>query len=254
MQILADALTIWETSGKMEGMKVVYMGDGNNIVNSWLRYASVVPMEFTCCCPEGFLPDEETTSKAIAAGVSKINISHDPAEAVVGADYIYTDVWASMGQKEEAEKREALFRDAGFQVDGAMMARAGPQCKFLHCLPAERGRECTDEVCEAPYSVIFQQVRLLSTDIEYMKCDVQCVLTGYELRHTVIYYLPIPLFNLVPSYIQHGWWLTRADCETFTGMMCRQVLTSVSTKNCSECQAENRMHAQNAVVLHLLGC
>uniref|UniRef100_A0A7S0RC67 ornithine carbamoyltransferase n=1 Tax=Pyramimonas obovata TaxID=1411642 RepID=A0A7S0RC67_9CHLO len=156
-QILADALTIWETSGKMEGMKVVYMGDGNNIVNSWLRYASVVPMDFTCCCPEGFLPDEETTAKAVAAGVSKITISHDPATAVLDADYIYTDVWASMGQKEEAEKREAVFRDAGFQVDGAMMARAGSQCKFLHCLPAERGRECTDEVCEADYSVIFQQ-------------------------------------------------------------------------------------------------
>eukprot|EP00959_Pyramimonas_sp_CCMP1952_P473589 9501992-Pyramimonas_sp.AAC.1 len=142
----------------MEGMKVVYMGDGNNIVNSWLRYASVVPMDFTCCCPEDFLPDEETLAKAIAGGVSKITISHDPKTAVVGADYIYTDVWASMGQKEEAEAREAVFRDAGFQVDGAMMARAGPQCKFLHCLPAERGRECTDEVCEADYSVIFQQV------------------------------------------------------------------------------------------------
>jgi len=154
-QILADALTIWETCGRLENVKVVYIGDGNNIVHSWLRFAAVMPIEFVCCCPEGFTPDPATMEFCLGTGVSKISISHDPDTAVQGADYIYTDVWASMGQKEEAAKREKLFQ--GFQVNGELMAKAGPQCKFLHCLPAERGRECTDEVCEAEYSVIFQQ-------------------------------------------------------------------------------------------------
>lgn len=154
-QILADALTMLEVTGKMEGLKVVYIGDGNNIVHSWLRYAALMPIEFVCCCPEDYTPDQATLEACRATGQSTITISHDPDEAVKGADFIYTDVWASMGQKEEAELRKQQFQ--GFQVNGELMAKAGPQCKFLHCLPAERGIECTDEVCEADYSVIFQQ-------------------------------------------------------------------------------------------------
>lgn len=155
VQILADALTILECSGKLEGIKVVYVGDGNNIVHSWLRLAAVMPIEFVCCCPEGFEPDSATVQRAREGGVSSITISHDPYEAVKGADYIYGDVWASMGQKEEAEAREKLFMP--LQINSALMEHAGPDCRFLHCLPAERGRECTDEVVEAPYSVVFQQ-------------------------------------------------------------------------------------------------
>ncbi|KAK3265034.1 cytochrome c oxidase subunit 1 [Cymbomonas tetramitiformis] len=155
VQILADALTILECSGKLEGIKVVYVGDGNNIVHSWLRLAAVMPIDFVCCCPEGFEPDSATVERAREGGVSSITISHDPYEAVKGADYIYGDVWASMGQKEEAEAREKLFMP--LQINSALMEHAGPDCRFLHCLPAERGRECTDEVVEAPYSVVFQQ-------------------------------------------------------------------------------------------------
>jgi ornithine carbamoyltransferase len=92
-QILADALTILETSGKLEGTKVVYMGDGNNIVHSWLRLARVMPLHFVICCPEDYTPDQATVDAAMAGGVSTITISHDPVEAVKGADYIYTDVW-----------------------------------------------------------------------------------------------------------------------------------------------------------------
>lgn len=156
-QILADALTMWEASGKLEGLKVVYIGDGNNIVHSWLRFAAVMPIEFICCCPSDYTPDQETLEYAQSTGVSKISVSHDPDEAVKGADFIYTDVWASMnaGQKDEIDTRMKNFE--GFQVNGELMAKAGPQCKFMHCLPAERGRECTDEVCEAEYSVIFQE-------------------------------------------------------------------------------------------------
>ncbi|KAL8460911.1 hypothetical protein ACS0TY_032419 [Phlomoides rotata] len=154
-QIMADALTIIEHVGQLEGTKVVYVGDGNNIVHSWLLLASVIPFHFVCVCPRGFEPDPRTTKKAIKAGVSKIEIVNDPKEAVKGADVVYSDVWASMGQKEEAEYRRRVFQ--GFQVDEELMKLAGPKAYFMHCLPAERGVEVTDGVIEAPNSVVFPQ-------------------------------------------------------------------------------------------------
>lgn len=154
-QIMADALTVNEELGSIEGKKVVYVGDGNNIVHSWVRLAGRLPFEFVCACPKGFEPDEATTALANAQGVGKVVISHDAYEAVKGADVVYTDVWASMGQKEEADKRKRVFKD--FQVNEALMAQAGPQAILLHCLPAERGVECTDAVIEAPYSKVFSE-------------------------------------------------------------------------------------------------
>jgi len=112
-------------------------------------------MEFVCACPKGFEPDAATVELARSTGLSTITISHDPMEAVKGADIIYTDVWASMGQKEEAEMRKKQFQ--GFQVNEALMAAAGPQVKFMHCLPAERGIECTDGVMESSASIVFDQ-------------------------------------------------------------------------------------------------
>ncbi|PSS17195.1 Ornithine carbamoyltransferase [Actinidia chinensis var. chinensis] len=154
-QIMADALTIIEHIGRLEGVKVVYVGDGNNIVHSWLLLAAVIPFHFVCACPKGFEPDEKTVEKARQAGISKIEITNDPKEAVGGADVVYSDVWASMGQKEEAAYRRQAFQ--GFQVDKALMDLAGPQAFFMHCLPAERGVEVTDEVIEAPNSIVFPQ-------------------------------------------------------------------------------------------------
>lgn len=155
-QIVADALTIIETRGSLDGVKLVYVGDGNNMVHSWLELAARIPIDFTCCCPEGYVPDMEVFNRVRDIGISKVSISHDPKQAVVGADYIYTDVWASMGQKEETTERERAFQ--GFQVNGDLFRATGTdKTKLLHCLPAERGRECTDEVMEAPYSVVFQQ-------------------------------------------------------------------------------------------------
>ena len=154
-QIMADILTISEHRDSLDDLHVCYVGDGNNIVHSWLQLASRLPMKFTCVCPEGFTPDEETVNLAKANIGSEIIVTHDPMEGVVGADVIYTDVWASMGQKEEAEEREKIFAD--FQVNGTMMARTGKNTLFMHCLPAERGRETTDEVMEAEYSVVFDQ-------------------------------------------------------------------------------------------------
>nr|CAD1838315.1 unnamed protein product [Ananas comosus var. bracteatus] len=137
-QIMADALTIIEHIGHLEGTRfVVYIGDGNNIVHSWLLLASIVPFHFVCACPRGFEPDEKTVEKARSAGISKIEITNDPKEAVKGANVVYSDVWASMGQKDEAEYRKQRFQ--GFQVDEALMEIAGPKAYFMHCLPAERG-------------------------------------------------------------------------------------------------------------------
>lgn len=155
-QIMADALTIIEMRGSLEGAKVVYVGDGNNIVHSWLELASRVPLNFVCCCPKGYEPDKGTLDRARAASISDISVNHDPPDAVRNADVIYTDVWASMGQKDEISQREKAF--SGFQVSKQLMQATGTSNTiFLHCLPAERGRECTDEVLEAPYSKVFQQ-------------------------------------------------------------------------------------------------
>ncbi|KAK2076529.1 hypothetical protein QBZ16_005289 [Prototheca wickerhamii] len=152
---MADMLTAWEHLGRIEDLKITYVGDGNNMVHSWMRLASRIPMDFTCACPEGFLPDADTVKQCQSTGVSAISVSHDPMEAVKGADIIYTDVWASMGQKEEAEARKRSFQ--GFQVNEAMMEAAGPQAKFMHCLPAERGVECTDGVMESEASIVWDE-------------------------------------------------------------------------------------------------
>ncbi|CAN6446647.1 unnamed protein product [Victoria cruziana] len=154
-QIMADALTIIEHVGQLEGTKVVYVGDGNNIVHSWLLLASVIPFHFVCACPQGFEPEEQTVLKAKSAGISKIEITNDPKEAVIGADIVYSDVWASMGQKDEAAYRKQQFK--GFQVNEALMKLAGPKAYFMHCLPAERDTEVTDGVIESSRSIVFLQ-------------------------------------------------------------------------------------------------
>ncbi len=154
-QIMADILTIWEHRGHLNDLKIVYVGDGNNIVHSWLRLAVKFPMEFVCACPEGYEPDGDTVRLAQESGISTVKITSDPYAAVRDADVVYTDVWASMGQKEEAEERALVFRD--FQVNEALMKATGKETLFMHCLPAERGREVTDGVMEAEYSIVFDQ-------------------------------------------------------------------------------------------------
>ena len=154
-QIMTDIFTVWEHLENIDNIKIVYMGDGNNIVHSWLHLAMRFPLHFVCCCPEGYEPDRETVENAKAAGISNIEISHNPTEAVKNADMIYTDVWASMGQKEEAESREIIFKP--FQVNKKLMDITGKNTLFMHCLPAERDREVTDEVVEAEYSIVFDQ-------------------------------------------------------------------------------------------------
>ena len=155
-QILTDIFTVWEEKkDSFDNLKIVYIGDGNNIVNSWVRLASVLPFEFVCVCPEGYEPDKDTISYAKSKNLSTINISHNLEDGVKDADVIYTDVWASMGQKEEIDERIKIF--SPLQVNKELVKHAKDNYMFMHCLPAERGREVTDEVIDSSNSVVFEQ-------------------------------------------------------------------------------------------------
>jgi len=154
-QIMADFMTVWEHRGTLDNLKITYMGDGNNIVHSWLQLASKFPMHFVCCCPSGYEPDAKTVEMVENSGISSYELSHEPKLAVKNADVVYTDVWASMGQKEETEEREKIFAD--YQVNEALMESTGKDTFFMHCLPAERDREVTDGVMEADYSIVFDE-------------------------------------------------------------------------------------------------
>jgi len=154
-QIMADMFTILEHRGHLTDLKIAYVGDGNNIVNSWLRLAQRLSFHFVCACPYNYLPDESTFKAAQQAGLSELEIIHDPKSAVKGADIVYTDVWASMGQKDEAEKRKDHFK--GFQVNDELMAATGKDSLFMHCLPVERGVETTDSVVESEASIVFSE-------------------------------------------------------------------------------------------------
>ena len=153
-QVLADLLTLQERKGRIEGLEVVFVGDGNNVAHSWLLAAEKLPFRFTLACPEGFEPDREIFESAASAGAA-VAVTHDPAEAVSGADAIYTDVWASMGQEEQAGDRQQAF--AAFQVNRELVARAKDDAVVMHCLPAHRDQEITDEVIEGHHSVVFDQ-------------------------------------------------------------------------------------------------
>ena len=154
-QIMADIMTIWEHRSNLENLKITYLGDGNNIVHSWLQLATKIPMHFVCCSPSGFEPNDETVKMIEKSDISTYELSHIPDSAVKDADVIYTDVWASMGQKEEASERVKVFSD--FQVNSVLMEKTGKKTLFMHCLPAERGREVTDEVMESKASIVFDE-------------------------------------------------------------------------------------------------
>tara|TARA_B100000945_G_scaffold275716_1_gene239897 strand:+ start:1563 stop:2486 length:924 start_codon:yes stop_codon:yes gene_type:complete len=154
-QIMADILTILEHRGNLDNLKITYVGDGNNIVHSWLALSMRIPFQFTISCPEEYKPDLEFIKISQQSKLSNIEIEHDPFRAVKDADVIYTDVWASMGQKEEALKRREKFK--GYQVNDALISATGKRTLFMHCLPAERGVEVTNSVCDADYSIIFDE-------------------------------------------------------------------------------------------------
>ncbi|WP_144436878.1 ornithine carbamoyltransferase [Thermosulfidibacter takaii] len=152
-QILADILTIYEKTGKLENFKLVFVGDGNNVANSWINLATRLNIEVVISCPEGYEPDEKILSTALSEG-AKVKVSHTPDEDVKDADVIYTDVWCSMGQ--EAEREERLRKFAPFQVNSKLMERC-PNAIFMHCLPAHRGEEVTDDVIDGDRSVVWDE-------------------------------------------------------------------------------------------------
>ncbi len=153
-QVMADIMTIEEHLGTIEGKTVVMVGDGNNLANSWLNASIRFPFNFILACPEGYEPDAAIMDKAEAAGASFM-ITHDPKEAVEGAHVIYGDAFYSMGQEEEAVKRRKDF--AAFQINGELLQAAHPEHIVLHCLPAHRGEEITDEVMDGPHSAVFDE-------------------------------------------------------------------------------------------------
>lgn len=154
-QVLGDLLTIMEWRRNLNGTKVAFVGDGNNVANSWLNASVHIPLDLRIATPPGYEPNGEIFRNARSAGISTVVLTRDPQEAVSGAEVIYADVWASMGQETEAEKRTQDF--LGFQVNEALLSHAADQVKVMHCLPAHRGQEITDQVMDGPHSVVFEQ-------------------------------------------------------------------------------------------------
>ncbi len=158
MQILADLLTVLERKGDLRGLKLAYIGDGNNVANSLALGAAMAGMHFVIACPEGYDPDENLWREAERLARErggKVEIVRDPLEAARGADAVYTDVWVSMGDEEERDRRLKVFRP--YQVTVEVMERAKEDAIFMHCLPAHRGEEVAQEVIDGRWSVVFDQ-------------------------------------------------------------------------------------------------
>ncbi len=158
MQALADFQTMLEETGGDLGFHLVFIGDGNNVANSLMLMSALLGSDFTIACPPGYEPPEDVVKRAkeVASKTgSRIHITHDPVEAVSFADFIYTDVWASMGQEHEAEERKKAF--ARYQVNSQLLRHAPEHAKVMHCLPAHRGEEISDEVIESERSLVFEQ-------------------------------------------------------------------------------------------------
>ncbi|RKX68602.1 ornithine carbamoyltransferase [candidate division WOR-3 bacterium] len=153
-QVLGDLFTISEKVGDLGGTKIAWVGDGNNVCNSLILGTALLGLELRVATPEGYEPKAEIIKRAEELGRPP-RLFHDPEPAVVGADFIYTDVWTSMGREEEAEKRRKVF--APFQVNRDLLAHAPDHCRVMHCLPAHRGEEITDEVIDSKSSIVLDQ-------------------------------------------------------------------------------------------------
>lgn len=157
-QVLADLLTIYEKKGTLKGLKLAFVGDGNNMAHSLMIGCSKLGVDVSIASPDGYKPNPVYTAWSVANAEkhgSKVTICTDPLEACKDADVLYTDVWASMGQESESEKRKQDF--SGYQINSECLKVAKEDCIFLHCLPAHRGEEVTSEVIDGPHSVIFDE-------------------------------------------------------------------------------------------------
>ncbi|MBI5484047.1 MAG: ornithine carbamoyltransferase [Deltaproteobacteria bacterium] len=154
-QIMADLMTVIEQKRTYEGLVYAWVGDGNNMANTWIEAAAIFGFELRLACPKGYEPDAAVMAWAMAKAPGKITLTSDPKVAVAGADVINTDVWASMGQEAEQKIREQAF--AGYCLDDALVSLAKPDCIVLHCLPAHRGEEISDSVIEGKHSVVWDE-------------------------------------------------------------------------------------------------
>ncbi len=154
-QVLSDIMTVIECKGGYAGLKIAWMGDGNNVAHSWINAAAVLGLKLSLGCPEGYFPDKTILDRALDRKCGTIVVTADPAEAVKDADVIYTDVWASMGQEDLLEDRKKIFMP--YQVNDALVSKAKADAIVLHCLPAHRDEEITDAVMEGPKSVVWDQ-------------------------------------------------------------------------------------------------
>jgi ornithine carbamoyltransferase len=154
-QILSDMMTVIEKKGNVENQHIAWIGDGNNMANSWIQAAARLGFRLTLACPEGYWPDQDILEKAQSESTRPITLITDPVEAVKDADIINTDVWASMGQESEQEERVKIFTP--YQLNTKLLEKAGPEALVLHCLPAHRGEEISDAVLEGSQCVAFDQ-------------------------------------------------------------------------------------------------
>jgi ornithine carbamoyltransferase len=154
-QGLTDCFTMLERLGSLSGAKIAFLGDGNNVAHSLIHASARLAMDFSIACPPGYEPAAEIMNAAVAEAESAIEVTHDVAEALAGADIVYTDAWASMGQEDEIEERRKAF--APYQLNNAALEMAKPGALVMHCLPAHRGEEITDEVMDGPQSIVFDQ-------------------------------------------------------------------------------------------------
>ena len=154
-QIVSDLFTIVEKKGTYEGLKIAYVGDGNNVANSWIDAAAKLPFKLALACPKGYDPDARILERGKKKAPKGVSLYRDPVQAVKNADVIYTDVWASMGQEAEQEARAKVFE--GYQVNRKLMQHARPDAIVMHCLPAHRGEEISAEVLDGPRSVVWDE-------------------------------------------------------------------------------------------------
>lgn len=154
-QALADLMTVYEKKGKLKGLRLAFIGDGNNVAHSLIEAASLTGMHIILACPKGYEPDPDVLEKARTSSSGQITVIREPAEAAANADVVYTDVWVSMGQEKDAARKKRKFRK--YQINGELLSHAKKDALVLHCMPAHRGEEITDEVMDSPQSAVFDQ-------------------------------------------------------------------------------------------------
>ncbi len=154
-QALGDLMTILERKGRVKGIRLAYVGDGNNVANSLIEAAALLGINFTLACPKGYEPSSDILKQAATSADSEVSVVREPREAVRNADVVYTDVWVSMGQEKEAARKKEKFKK--YQLNGKLISYANKDAIVLHCLPAHRGEEITAEVIDGPRSVVFDQ-------------------------------------------------------------------------------------------------